>query len=170
MYHFNVLFCSTKSYIDELVQEGRNSSALAMELRPSCTNSSIWESQIPVLNSGHVQGAKDQMHNCTPYVPLLIVISKQLIASIQDLATWWNASQGNITGPLWGESISHLLIIFNISSSLPGYRTLERDGMSERLDSRITWYGHTETLLQYWPSVRGNHWSLVDSPHKGSVM
>ena len=28
--------------IDELVQERRNSSALAMELRFSCTNPSIW--------------------------------------------------------------------------------------------------------------------------------
>ena len=28
--------------IDGLVQERRNSSALAMELRLSCTNSSIW--------------------------------------------------------------------------------------------------------------------------------
>ena len=30
-------------YFDGLVQEGRNSSALAMELRLSCTNPSIWD-------------------------------------------------------------------------------------------------------------------------------
>ena len=37
--HYNTL---EWHYIDGLVQERRNSSALAMELRLSCTNPSIW--------------------------------------------------------------------------------------------------------------------------------
>ena len=38
-------------YFDVLVQERRNSSALAMALRLSCTNPSIW---VPVSKSKHL--------------------------------------------------------------------------------------------------------------------
>ena len=39
-------------YFDGLVQERRNSSALAMALRLSCTNPSIW---VPVSKSKHLR-------------------------------------------------------------------------------------------------------------------
>ena len=39
---WNVKCLRTKFHIDRLVQERRNSSALAMELRLSCTDPSIW--------------------------------------------------------------------------------------------------------------------------------
>ena len=38
-------------YIDELVQERHNSSALAMELRLSCANPSIYYQQTPIRYS-----------------------------------------------------------------------------------------------------------------------
>ena len=44
-----ISFCSL-CYIDGLVQERRNSSALAMELRMSCTNPSIYAIYIFILN------------------------------------------------------------------------------------------------------------------------
>ena len=45
-------------HIDGLVQERRNSSALAMELRLSCTNPSIWRTKIMNVFSGDT-GAAD---------------------------------------------------------------------------------------------------------------
>ena len=42
LYPSELLLWHQDNHIDVLVQERRNSSALAMELRPSCTNTSIW--------------------------------------------------------------------------------------------------------------------------------
>ena len=45
------IFCTSHEYIEGLVQERRNSSALAMELRLSCTNPSTWPSRYGTRSS-----------------------------------------------------------------------------------------------------------------------
>ena len=57
---FNFAFNTERPYIDGLAQERRNSSALAMELRLSCTNSSILPPpRHPTLHTPH----PTQTHN-----------------------------------------------------------------------------------------------------------
>ena len=48
--HNNMLLDSSYLHIDGLVQERRNSSALAMELRLSCTNPSIYKHLIMTVH------------------------------------------------------------------------------------------------------------------------
>ena len=44
-------YCAWNKQIDGLVQEKQNSSALAMELRPSCKNPSKWEFYLEICRS-----------------------------------------------------------------------------------------------------------------------
>ena len=58
--------CVNKLQIDGLVQERRNSSALAMELRLSCTNPSTYTERLFVPSSAHL-GIMLQIYQFQPH-------------------------------------------------------------------------------------------------------
>ena len=127
--------CGRLKYINGLVQERHNASALAMELHLSCTNLSIsW-----------------------------LVVSQSRMGTLHALR-------------LWTERISLIVITVSLYTILTS-RTLqwhhnEHDGVSNHqphdcLLNRL--FRHRWKKTSKLAFLRGIHWWLVNSPHKGPV-
>ena len=69
---------------------------------------------------------------------------------------------------LWGRTWVKLIVqkSIDIKANLIITRPI-RTYYSCRDNSNSWWRHQMETFPRYWPFVRGIHWSLVNSPHKG---
>ena len=97
-------------YFDGLVQERRNSRALAMELRLSCTNPSIYSVYVEiscfVIVCQGIIGNSQGLFCCIVFLILVMLLDRQV---------WKNISSGHILNLRWVRDNSHfnnLVLIF----------------------------------------------------------